>query len=310
MLEVGHSPVEFVPGDAVGHSPTLEEAPITVPRGPSHMRFATQPFGHLVIHSDVKVGVHGSRHGDSGAGADGEKERVFRISQLFAGDLFQFRNLLPDQFLDFGRQFRVLQNRPAMPEKFGGQDKAGRYGEIIGIELFQKIGLGTEEDLVVHLRCAPVNGTDDQIRVETHNVVQYLGRQTSHHGPQGIEHVGDEVIQRLHEKGGRKHLPVKLFRYPVNLLLILRTGYALTAGLMEGHDFQRSVKITEKILVDDLADVLGHELEKVDELIQGKACGREAVLEHLQVRVEALIGDAVKHHSVAEQLDDAGDPAE
>ena len=62
--------------------------------------------------------------------------------------------------------------------------------------------------------------------------------------------------------------------------------------------------------MDNLADILGHELEQVDELIQGKAGGGEAVLEHLQVRVKSLIGDAVKHKTMAEQLDDAGDPAE
>ena len=170
VLEVRHPPVEFVTGDAVSHSPALKEAPVAVPCSPAHMRLAAQPFGNLIIHPDVKIGVHRSRHGDGRTGADGKKERVFRVAQFFAGNLLQFGNLLPDQFLDFCRQFRVLQDCPAVPEQFGGQDKAGGNGEMVGIELFQKIGLGAEEDLVVHLRCAPVNGADDQVRVKAHDV--------------------------------------------------------------------------------------------------------------------------------------------
>ncbi len=48
-----------------------------------------QPVDGLVVEAQVEDGVHHARHGEHGAGADGEEQRVLGIAQGLAGELLQ-----------------------------------------------------------------------------------------------------------------------------------------------------------------------------------------------------------------------------
>jgi len=140
--------------------------------------------------------------------------------------------------------------------------------------------------------------------------VENVGSQVPHHVAQRIEHVRDEIVQLLDKERGGEDLTVEFFRDLVHLLLVRRSWHRGRPGLLQCHYFQGSVEIPEKIFVNDLPDILGHELEQVDELFQAEAGRGQAVLEHFEVGVESLVGYAVQGQAVTEKLYEAGDPTQ
>ena len=108
----------------------LDEAAVGIARKARIVRQAGNRFADLVIHAEVEDGVHHAGHGRTRTRTNGYEQRIFRVAQRFAGDFFQFIEVLKDLFLDiridrlavliipgagFGGDSKTLRHRHAQP---------------------------------------------------------------------------------------------------------------------------------------------------------------------------------------------------
>ena len=85
-----------------------------------------QAFDGFVVHAEVEDGVHHAGHGELGAGAHAEQQRILRIAQLLAHQLFELVERRQHLLVDLvGNLVVVLEVDVA---DFGGDGEAGRHG--------------------------------------------------------------------------------------------------------------------------------------------------------------------------------------
>ena len=71
---------------------------------------------------------------------------------------------------------------------------------------------------------------------------------------------------------------------------------------MRDDNLQRVLVRLQEVLDDDAAHIFGDELENVDILTEREASRGQTIAQHVEFRVETLVGDAVQLEAVAEEL--------
>ena len=79
----------------------LDEPTIAVPSPAGVAGLFRQHFHHVFVQAQVQDGVHHAGHGSTGAGTNGNQQRVFLIAEFLAGDLFHLGDVLHDLSLNF-----------------------------------------------------------------------------------------------------------------------------------------------------------------------------------------------------------------
>ena len=80
----------------------LDKSSVAVPCPSGVIGLLGNNIDNILVKTEVKNGVHHSRHGCTGAGTNADQQRVFLVAEFFAGDLFQLVNVLHDLRLDLG----------------------------------------------------------------------------------------------------------------------------------------------------------------------------------------------------------------
>ena len=78
----------------------LDEAAVGVTRKARVICQLRNSFADFIVHAEVEDGIHHARHGSARARAHGYEQGLFRVAQRFAGDLFQFIEVLKDLLLN------------------------------------------------------------------------------------------------------------------------------------------------------------------------------------------------------------------
>jgi hypothetical protein len=85
-LQVAERLLETVAVDSVDDLAVhLDQTPVRVPREPVVRGRARQALDRRVVQPEVEDRVHHPRHRDRGTGADGDEQRVARVSEALAG---------------------------------------------------------------------------------------------------------------------------------------------------------------------------------------------------------------------------------
>ena len=91
----------------------LNESSVAVPSPTGIVGFLCKNFHNFFVKTKVQNCVHHAGHGCTCAGTNGNKQRIFRVAELFAGDFFHFgngnHNLRLDFVVDFSAVFVVLR---------------------------------------------------------------------------------------------------------------------------------------------------------------------------------------------------------
>jgi len=108
-------------GDVGEHQ---DEAAVAIPSETGVAGGFGELFDGLVVHAEVKDGIHHARHGHPGAGTDGDKKGdALAAAEGFVIDLFNLVNVLDDVVPDIvGDFFATLVVERA---SFGGDGEAG-----------------------------------------------------------------------------------------------------------------------------------------------------------------------------------------
>jgi hypothetical protein len=93
-FRLAHLDFEVVMGQAGGGAHDhvaehVEEAAVAVPAGAGIVGLGDEAEHRLVVHAEVQHGVHHAGHGDGGAGAHGDQQRVLGVAQLLAHQLLE-----------------------------------------------------------------------------------------------------------------------------------------------------------------------------------------------------------------------------
>ena len=79
----------------------LDEPAVAVPGPPGIAGLGGHNGHHVLVQTQVQDGIHHAGHGGTGAGADGNQQRVLMIAELLAGDFLQLVHIAHDFRLDF-----------------------------------------------------------------------------------------------------------------------------------------------------------------------------------------------------------------
>ena len=79
----------------------LNESSVAVPSPTGVAGFLRDCVDNVFVKAEVQNGIHHAGHGSSGAGTNGNQQRVFLVAELFAGDLFHLLDVFHDLCLDF-----------------------------------------------------------------------------------------------------------------------------------------------------------------------------------------------------------------
>ena len=128
----------------------LDETAIAVPSPARIAGFRGNDLNDLLVQTEVQDGVHHAGHGSTGAGTDGNEERILHVAELFAGDFFHlgdvFHDLRLDLVIDPTTVLIVLR------AGFGGNGEALGHRQT-DLGHFRQVGALAAEQLT-HLRVA------------------------------------------------------------------------------------------------------------------------------------------------------------
>ena len=128
----------------------LDETAIAVPSPTRIAGLRGDDLNDLFVETEVQDGVHHAGHGSTGAGTDGNEERILHVAELLAGNLFHLRNVFHDLRLDLvidpTAVFIVLR------AGFGGNGEALGHRQT-DLGHFRQVGALAAEQLT-HLRVA------------------------------------------------------------------------------------------------------------------------------------------------------------
>ena len=105
----------------------LDKAAVAVPRPTGVAGLCRHDLDDFLVKTEVQDGIHHTGHGCTGAGTNGNKQRILKIAELLAGDLLQLFDVLHDLRHDLvAYDLAVVVITGA---GLGGDSEALRYGE-------------------------------------------------------------------------------------------------------------------------------------------------------------------------------------
>ena len=104
----------------------LDEAAVGVIGEAGVVGLLGKGFHHLVVEAEVEDGVHHAGHGGTGAGADGDQERIVHVTELLAGEILELSDVLHDLILDLGVDGAVIGI--VLRAGLGGDGEAAGHG--------------------------------------------------------------------------------------------------------------------------------------------------------------------------------------
>jgi len=126
----------------------LDESSVAVPSPARIAGLFGDDVHNLFVEAEVEDGIHHAGHRSAGTRADGHQQRIFHITEFFAGDLFHFADVLHDLCLDFivdsAAVLIVLRaglggNREALRYR---QTDVGHFGKVCALAAEQLAHLG------------------------------------------------------------------------------------------------------------------------------------------------------------------------
>ena len=126
----------------------LNKSPIAVPCPAGIAGFLCDCVYYGLVQTQVQNGVHHTRHGCTSAGTNGYQQRILRVTELLAGDLFHLADVLVDLSHDLIVDF--LSVLVVLGAGLCCDSKALRYGESQTCHLCQICSLSTQK--ITHLR--------------------------------------------------------------------------------------------------------------------------------------------------------------
>jgi hypothetical protein len=150
----------------------LDEAAIAVPGEAGVAAHCGEALDRAVVEAEVEDGVHHAGHGDAGAGADRDQERIGGVAEAFAGDLFD----VGDAGGGFGAQGVGEAFALGIIERAdrGGDGEARRDGQADGGH-FGEVGALAAEQILIAV-AAVGNAAAEAVNVLGHAAAPPRGR--------------------------------------------------------------------------------------------------------------------------------------
>ena len=267
--------VEAIPVEAVEHAPYLKEAPIGVPCGPAEAFPPGETLGYRLVDPDVEKGVHHAGQRDGGPAPYRKQERVLRVPEFAAGQLFEPGDLSCDPQADILEDVLIAHHGVKAAKDLGGDDETRRDGEPHGHELLEEVSLVPDQDLVVHLLIRPVEGGYGQLRLVGHDYVEnpFIVLEFLQLGAQRPDYVVDKGVHHLQAEGGGDDGPYEVLgKLVYHLFVDHAAGRARGAAPLDLADDEGEVRAVHVDIVvpDDILDALRNEPEDVEVLVHGK----------------------------------------
>jgi hypothetical protein len=142
----------------------LDEAAIAVPRKARIARCRRETLHGLVIEAEVQHRVHHAWHGNAGARADRDQQRIGLVAELLAGDRLDMGNAVGDfdlHALRIGLAIRIIART-----HLGRDRETGRHRQADRCHAIQIGALAAEEILVA--LAAVINAATETIDIFTH----------------------------------------------------------------------------------------------------------------------------------------------
>ena len=114
----------------------LDEAAVAVPGEARIARRGGEPFHRLVVKAEVQHRVHHARHGDAGAGAHRNEQRIGLVAEALAGNCFDMADAVGDllaQAVGEALSFRIIAGahfRGDGETRWHRQTDRGHFGEV------------------------------------------------------------------------------------------------------------------------------------------------------------------------------------
>src|SRR5579884_4119105 len=148
----------------------LDEAAVAVVGKPRVAGLGGQAFHGLVIEAEVEDGVHHAGHGELGARAHAEQQRIGGVAELLARQAFQLFDGLPDLLVDFGGHFLIVIEEDVADV---GDDRESRGDRHTGAAHLGQAGTFSAQQ-IPHGPVAVGGAAAEHVHVLTHAIVFLL----------------------------------------------------------------------------------------------------------------------------------------
>ena len=157
--------VEIVLGDFEHHGAVhLDEAAVAIVGEARVVALGFDGFDGLVVQAEVEDGVHHAGHGELGAGAHADQQRVSGVAELLAHAAFQLLEGVQHLLVDFGRDGELVVEVDVA--HLGRNCKAGGHRQLGPAHFGQPGAFATER--IFHLSIAVGGSVAERVDVLRH----------------------------------------------------------------------------------------------------------------------------------------------